>query len=199
MKVLMADPDSRDVSELSAVLTTSSLPSSSANISDCSQRFAATWMKLFPGQVQVIHGNFMLHHPSILYVAWSRYQINSPWLYLASFGMCITAGQWLCDEENFAFYEARTKIWTQGTSRSPSIVLMIPHFLGRPGTCHPPPHDQTLASIANMDVPDVEIVTHHRRTWIEGCVDTQQWTSVQTDAFCRLDRSLAARKVYLME
>lgn len=199
----MPDLDSCDVSELSTVLE-ALLPSSSVDVSDGSQRFAGTSRKVPDSDVQIIHGNFMPNYSCVLYVAWSAHHINTPWLYLPTFDLYITCGDLLHHELNFAFYAARIRVWEQGIQQSPFIVLMIPHCLYLPCCFQPSLQDLAmkpylLASIADMDVPEVEIVTHRLHTWKGMQCKMDKWSATQMNAFMRLDASWVLRKCDIVE
>lgn len=199
----MPDLDSRDVSESSTSLEALFLPSSSVDVSGGSQRFAGTSRKIPDSDIQIIHGNFMPNFPSVLYVAWSAHHINTHWLYLPTFGLYITRGDLLHHELNFAFHAARIRVLEQGIRQSPFIVLMIPHYLYPPRHFQPSLQDLVmepyLASIADMDVPEVEITTHRLRTWKGMHCKVDKWSVPQTNAFRRLDASWALRQREIAE
>lgn len=189
----MAGFSSRGMSESSAALTALLGPQPEVDDPDGSQRFAAASGPIFGNHVRIVRGNFMPSHPYIFYVAWSAGPLNTPWLFLPAFGMCVTRGNLLHHEQDFSFYQARTRVFVERVRYSPVLILLIPHSLGHPQPFRPSLLDAFeilfRTSLAEMDIPDVEIVTHRIRTWEGRKLKRENWSMAQKAAYHRLEFS----------
>lgn len=139
-----------------------------------------------------MQGDFLPHHPFIFFVDWSAGPLNTPWLYIPAFKLCVTRGCLLHHEMNFSYYQARTRVLVDGQEFSSPLALIIPHYDGHPepGSWLQDQHDlSSHISLADLKLPKVEIHTYCTRRWVWGDMDQSQWTEVQAESFDRLDKS----------
>ncbi|KZP28207.1 hypothetical protein FIBSPDRAFT_885807 [Athelia psychrophila] len=180
----------RDMSDSSAEVDLLFKQSSKIDMPDGSRYFAAAALPIFPHQVCTIWGAFLPHHPFIFYVAWSAGPLDTPWLYLPAFKLCVTRGNRLHDEEDFSYYQAHTRVVVDGQPFSPPITLIIPHRIGYPGPGSWRKDDlSSRISLADLELPEVEIHTYHTRQWVWGDLDRNQWSAGQSESFDRLNES----------
>ncbi|KZP17108.1 hypothetical protein FIBSPDRAFT_894515 [Athelia psychrophila] len=180
----------RAMSDSSAEVDVLFKQSSKIDMPDGSRYFAAAASPIFPHQVRTIRGAFLPHHPFIFYVAWSAGPLDTPWLYLPAFKLCVTRGNRLHDEEDFSYYQARTRVVVDGQPFSPPITLIIPHRIGYPGPGSWRKDDlSSRISLADLELPEVEICTYRTRQWVWGDLDRNQWSAGQSESFDRLNES----------
>ncbi|KZP30232.1 hypothetical protein FIBSPDRAFT_884483 [Athelia psychrophila] len=180
----------RDMSDSSAEVDVLFKQSSKIDMPDGSRYFAAAASPIFPHQVHTIRGAFLPHHPFIFYMAWSAGPLDTPWLYLPAFKLCVTRGNRLHDEEDFSYYQARTRVVVDGQPFSPPITLLIPHRIGYPGPGSWRKDDlSSRISLADLELSEVEIRTYRTRQWVWGDLDRNQWSAGQSESFDRLNES----------
>lgn len=143
----------------------------------------------------------MPHHPFIFFVKWGR--VDTSWLYLPAFHMCVTRGPLLHHEKNFSYYQARTRVYVDDQRISPFLTLIIPHHLGFPEAFHLSVQDKhelpSRAKFSDHVLPRVDIYAHRVRVWQWDRVNFYPWTEIQAASFARLQESWDASKEIMDE
>ncbi|KZP07208.1 hypothetical protein FIBSPDRAFT_902228 [Athelia psychrophila] len=97
---------------------------------------------------------------------------------------------WLAGKEDFSYYQARTRVVVDGQPFSPPITLIIPHRIGYPGPgSWRKDNLSSRISLADLELPEVEIRTYRTRQWVWGDLDRNQWSAGQSESFNRLNES----------
>lgn len=195
--------DRHDVSDLSAEQTTLLRQSLKIDVPDGSHYFPAALLPIFPSQVRVVRGSFLPHHPFIFFLARSSGPLDTPWLYLPAYKLCVTRGRLLHHEQDFSYYQARTRIPMEDPEVSLPLVIIVPHYLGHPEPFCPSSQDivemPSRLSLVNLNTPEVEICTNRDCTWNWEAADREKWTEAETLSFDRLDDSWAACEEFLID
>lgn len=155
---------------------------------DGSCYFLGARSPLLPCDVRSVLGEFLPQHPFIFFVAYGR--VDTPWLYLEAFRMCVTRGPLLHHEKNFSLFRAITPI---GNGRQQLLTLIVPHRLGLPVWF--PPMLQELcqnsdrAELKDLCIPEVEIVPRGHRAWRREMMVPGSYTELPVAMAARLERS----------
>lgn len=191
--------DSRGISESSDESDNSDVlwrQSSAIDVPDSSHYFAGAAGPIRPQDVRIVRGNFLPHHSFIFFAAWTAGPILTPWLYLPAFKLFITIGSLLHHERNFSYYQGRCRVVSNGRRYSLPLTLIFPHQVWHPESdcwLRKPLDSSHLSSLADINVPEVEINTYRFRQWVWQVPDEDQWTEAQAASFNCLDCSWAAR------